>query len=82
MINELRGRKSKSILLQINEIIEVKYPTTMPKDYFNIVNFFFATTGNRFVENNFPHTINNAQPMLRINTNNISNYYFSIRNAS
>lgn len=47
------GRKIKSTRLPINEILKDIYPISTPKDYLNIVNSKFATTGNRLVDNNF-----------------------------
>jgi hypothetical protein len=76
VINELTGRKINSAGLPINEIIEVKYLTLTPKDYLNIVNSYFATTGSRLIEHNFPNSTNNTQYLVfkkGINTNNILN---------
>lgn len=72
VINELSGRKIKSTGLPINEIIQDVYPTSTPKDYLNIVNSYFATTGNRLVDNNFPNITNNIQSNFGTNTNNKS----------
>ena len=87
VINELTGRKINSAGLPINEIIEVKYPTITPKDYLNIVNSYFATTGSRLVEHNFPSSTNSTQyPNFKkgINTNNIlnSNPVFNLNTIS
>lgn len=73
VINEIAGRKINSAGLPINEILENKYPTSTPKDYLNIVNSYFATTGNRLVENNFPNIINSTQSNLGKQPNNLSN---------
>jgi len=47
--------------------------TPSPKDYLNIVNSYFATTGNRLVENNSPNSMHYTQTISEINTNNLSN---------
>lgn len=61
-----------SLGLPVNKIIEDKYPTSTPKDYLNMVNSYFASTGNRLVENNFPNNRNNVLPKLGINANNVT----------
>lgn len=75
MVNDLTSRITKSGALPINEIIKDKYST--PKDYLNIINSYFATTGNRLVENNFPNKINNTAPKVRISINNITHTSFN-----
>ncbi|KAF0756126.1 RNA-directed DNA polymerase from mobile element jockey [Aphis craccivora] len=72
VINELSGRKIKSTGLPINQIIKDINPTSTPKDYLNIVNSYFATTGNRLVDSNFPNSTNNIQSNFGTNTNNKS----------
>jgi len=59
--NHISKNKINSAGLPINEIIEVKYPTLTPKDYLNIVNSYFVTTGSRLIEHNFPNSTNNTQ---------------------
>ncbi|KAL4143980.1 hypothetical protein QTP88_006225 [Uroleucon formosanum] len=73
VINELSGRKVNTTGLSINEIIKDIYPTSTPKDYLNLVNSNFATTGKGLVDNNFPNSTNNIQSNFGINTNNKSN---------
>jgi len=51
-------------MLPINDIIENKYPTSSPKDYLNIVNLYYAITGKRLVEKNFPNSVNNIHSNL------------------
>jgi hypothetical protein len=58
VINELTPRKEISSKLPINDIIENKYPTSSPKDYLNIVNSYYATTGKRLEEKNFSNSVN------------------------
>ncbi|KAL4134957.1 hypothetical protein QTP88_006637 [Uroleucon formosanum] len=73
VINELSGRKVNTTGLPINEIIKDIYPTSTPKDYLNLVNSYFATTGKRLVGKNVPNSTNNIQSNFGINTNNKSN---------
>ncbi|KAL4082915.1 hypothetical protein QTP88_029569 [Uroleucon formosanum] len=74
VINELSRRKVDTTTgLPINEIIKDIYPTSTPKDYLNLVNSYFATTGKRLVDNNFSNSTNNIQSNFGINTNNKSN---------
>lgn len=73
VINELTSRKEISPKLPINDIIENKHPTSSPKDYLNIVNSYYATTGKRLVEKNFSDCVNNIQSNFGTKINNISN---------
>lgn len=54
VINELSNRVKTSAVFPNKKIIKDKFrhTTSRPKDYLNIVNSYFATTGNRLVENN------------------------------
>jgi len=79
VINELSRRKIKSTGLLINEIIKDIYPTSTPKDYLNIVNSYFTTTGNRLVDNNFHNSTNNIQSNFGRNTNNKSSINFNFK---